>query len=86
MDYYYRNHPKEKARRSARRSYFRQATPAWADLKAIAQFYQGCPAGSEVDHVVPIKGRKVCGLHVIDNLQYLSTGANRSKLNRFEIA
>lgn len=54
-------------------------TPHDADLTAIRLFYQNCPAGYEVDHIIPIsKG----GLHTLSNLQYLTVSENRSKSNK----
>lgn len=54
-------------------------TPDDADLKLIQQIYENCPAGYEVDHIVPIsKG----GLHHQDNLQYLPWLENRRKSNK----
>ena len=84
--YYHANLETERARKNARRSYFDKITPAWADHTAIRRFYAACPAGHQVDHVIPIRNKKVCGLHVLENLQYLSPDANKRKLNRFEIA
>ena len=54
-------------------------TPAWADLKAIQAIYENCPPGYHVDHVIPLRGEKVSGLHVPGNLQYLSAHDNISK-------
>ena len=60
-------------------------TPVWSELDLIKEFYRNCPVGSEVDHVLPLQGKLVSGLHVIDNLQYLTVAENRSKSNKFEI-
>jgi hypothetical protein len=65
------------------------ATPWWADHNAIRVFYDeavrlsaetGTP--HEVDHIVPLKGENVCGLHVHWNLRVVTRRANRSKNNR----
>jgi len=60
-----------------------QRTPIWADLKAIKEFYTNCPAGMEVDHIVPMQGKNVSGLHVLSNLQYLTKSENAKKHNKF---
>lgn len=59
-----------------------KATPKWANKKAIANFYTSCPEGYEVDHILPVQGKTVCGLHVLENLQYLPKAINRSKSNK----
>lgn len=59
-------------------------TPPWADLPAIKLFYCGCPADHHVDHVIPLKGKTVSGLHVETNLQYLPAAENIRKRNSFE--
>jgi 5-methylcytosine-specific restriction endonuclease McrA len=50
--------------------------------KQIREFYNNCPKGFEVDHIIPIKGDGINGLHVIHNLQYLTKEENRRKGNR----
>lgn len=57
-------------------------TPKWSELDKIAEFYLRCPEGYEVDHIYPLQGKTVSGLHVLGNLQYLLKSDNRSKHNK----
>lgn len=59
-----------------------QATPPWANLEKIKQIYLNCPKGFHVDHIIPLKGKNVRGLHVEYNLQYLPAVENIRKGNR----
>jgi len=58
------------------------ATPPWADLDIIARVYE-CAEDCHVDHIIPLQGEYVCGLHVENNLQYLSVEENLRKSNKF---
>ena len=59
--------------------------PAWCERDAIQEFYRNCPPGCEVDHVIPLLGKNVSGLHVLANLQYLPMEKNRAKKNHYEV-
>lgn len=62
------------------------ATPLWADIDAIKDVYKEAEYFQmQVDHVVPLKGKNVCGLHVWDNLQLLTAEENQKKSNKFNI-
>lgn len=69
---------------SARLAAKKQRTPLWADREAIRKFYQACPKGYHVDHIIPLQAKAASGLHVLENLQYLSQRDNTSKQNKFE--
>ncbi len=72
------------ARSAKRRAQKLNATPSWADFNAIREFYKYCPKGMAVDHIIPLQGKLVSGLHVDNNLQYLTSIENSSKHNTFE--
>lgn len=61
-----------------------RAVPGWADHKKIQSIYDDARAqGLEVDHIVPLRSKIVCGLHVEHNLQILPPAVNNSKGNRW---
>lgn len=68
-----------------RRGQMVHRTPAWSQKELIRIFYNACPEGCEVDHIIPLQGKLVSGLHVLENLQYLPMAENRSKGNRYVI-
>ena len=74
-----------------RRARKRNATPAWLtkdQLQEIKDMYARCNEMSDdktqyhVDHILPLKGENVCGLHVPWNLQILEASKNISKSNK----
>ena len=76
------------AKWAARRALCKEATPVWADLAKIKTVYREAAAMRKagldvhVDHVYPLRGSLVCGLHVHNNLQIISASENLEKGNR----
>lgn len=83
-NYYKENKASKKATGAKYRAAKLQAIPKWADLDAIREFYKNCPKGYHVDHIIPLQGKNVCGLHILSNLQYLPASENCSKGNKFD--
>jgi hypothetical protein len=74
-----------------RQAHVARATPPWADPVAILAIYQQAERQTketgerhEVDHVIPLQGKNVCGLHVETNLRVIPAALNRSKGHKFE--
>lgn len=83
-DYYQRNKHKRAVHRRGREDRMRHATPPWADLDAMKAIYDKAKAARKVvDHIIPLSGKLVCGLHVETNLQLLTPRANSKKSNKF---
>jgi hypothetical protein len=62
----------------------RRATPKWVDREAIKMIYlQARKEEKHVDHIIPLNGKNVSGLHVAENLQLLSPAENVRKGNRY---
>lgn len=69
-----------------------QRTPEWADQDAIRAIYQDAARRSfetgvmhHVDHIIPLQGVLVSGLHVEYNLRVITATENMSKHNRYEV-
>jgi hypothetical protein len=72
----------------------RNAVPKWVDYEVkqeIQKFYTEARVKTketginyEVDHIVPLMGENVCGLHVPWNLRVITRFENRSKANKFK--
>jgi hypothetical protein len=59
------------------------AIPPWFEKDKVELIYQKAMEWNmTVDHVVPLQGENVCGLHCWDNLQLLDISLNSAKSNR----
>ena len=75
-----------------RQKRLRKATPSWfeSEVDEIKEIYLECKKLNDeagyikyhVDHVIPLKNKKVCGLHTISNLQIITAEKNLSKRNK----
>lgn len=74
-----------RARAAKRSAAFKNRVVSWSELEDIADFYTKCPEGYHVDHIIPLQGKLVSGLHVISNLQYLLANENLSKSNKYTV-
>lgn len=76
---------------TARRRFCKaNATPKWANSFFISEAYSLALLRSEVtgykwqvDHIVPLRSKIVCGLHCESNLQVIPKSQNLSKGNRY---
>lgn len=67
------------------------AMPSWANQFYIKEIYSLARHRSEVlgyewhvDHIIPLKGKTVCGLHVETNLQVIPAIDNMRKHNKYD--
>jgi len=74
-----------------RRRAIRKATPSWVDHTIMRAVYETAAEESirlgrkiVVDHIVPLKGRTVCGLHVPANLRLVSESFFRVRRGKFD--
>lgn len=84
-----KNHHYVLAMNTARQAHVRRATPAWVDHKKIHAIYAArerveleTGIRHDVDHIIPLRGKGVCGLHVPWNLQIIPRIENQRKSNR----
>ena len=82
-----------KANNAKRRADKELRTPSWCDLYKVQKFYEMAawlnsvhgPNTWHVDHVIPLKGKLVSGLHVHNNLQLLPAAENIMKNNKWDV-
>ena len=83
------NHAKVVAAIAGRKAARLKATPRWCDLSAVRSVYDvatrltiSTGIQHHVDHIVPLQGAGVCGLHVPWNLRPIPALENKRKGNR----
>jgi hypothetical protein len=74
--------------RNRRRALEAQAMPSWVKTADLWVFHKECKRLSKetgvvhhVDHIVPLRGENVCGLHVPWNLRIIPAAENNAKKN-----
>lgn len=81
------NKAKRNVLNAKRRAALLNATPEWLTEEQhqlmLTIYEEAIRLQKEVDHIVPLKGRNVSGLHVPWNLQLLSKKENRKKYNKY---
>jgi 5-methylcytosine-specific restriction endonuclease McrA len=91
-EYYQRNKVDYYANKAKRRAATLQRTPKWLNachFMVIRSYYNEAKYlrekgfDCEVDHIIPLQGTNVSGLHVPWNLQIIEKSKNRSKGNKY---
>ena len=80
---YHKAHPEIRLTNRAQRDVRAGVPIAKLHSAATRAFYKARPDGYHVDHIVPLRGELVSGLHVPWNLQYLTADENRRKCNHY---
>lgn len=74
-----------------RRAQQLNATPCWFEEQQVSAVYNKCievnnkwGTDLQVDHIIPLQGKNVCGLHCLANLQLLDSETNRRKNTKYQ--
>jgi len=92
---YAQNNPHKKAAIVLKRKVKqKQSIPKWSNIEMTKKIYKLRDRLNEhsgyikyhVDHIIPISGKLVSGLHVIENLKIVLASYNLSKNNKYEVS
>jgi len=87
------NKPRKAALQAKRKSVILQRTPIWdpdahlivAKYQLAAMLTQASGTPYHVDHIIPLQGKNVSGLHVFSNLRVIPGAENVKKSNSYTI-
>lgn len=89
-EWYSSNKHRKLATVTAREQRCKQATPTWANKESIVNIYKEAQrltretgVQHDVDHIIPLQGKTVSGLHVPENLQVIPSAENKRKAAKF---
>lgn len=90
---YQRKYPEKTVAKVRKRQMLKlKATPLWVNYTRIEALYSlaamltnSTGEKHHVDHIIPIKNKLVCGLHVYENLRVIPAKQNLAKSNKFVI-
>ena len=86
--WYLSNHKRVRATVRKYQTALIQRYPGWLtpeQEQKIIDIYCDRPKGMTVDHIIPLQGEFVSGLHHPDNLQYLTNSENCTKGNKYSV-
>jgi hypothetical protein len=79
----------QRVHEAKKRAHKLNAIPKWADLEEIKKFYTEAEIMTkitgvehQVDHIVPLRNKYVCGLHTPANLRVVTAEVNMKKGNK----
>lgn len=87
-EYWIKHNIENRFRSSISRAKKYNRLPKWANKEKMKEYYKDavllCQNGDikyEVDHIIPLNGNNVCGLHVENNLKIITREENLQKNN-----
>lgn len=78
-----------RARGACWKKRFKNHTPKWLtreEKDAMVSLYRHSRSieGMTIDHIIPLNGERVSGLHTLNNLQLMDLNSNLAKGNEYE--